>query len=160
MKLRLLLSFYYAFTVAEKERKVKSLGLISKGCIPVPSLSQGHPLLHTLLTSLGTHGKGTEMMLIATKDKNTFALLTLVIAVKTQIGFNKNILPLLASQQLASNDIKIRSVENKASSWHKHCPVSFLHCRTCSSLNFAERLKLIYSSLRGEIVPHFENNGT
>lgn len=94
------------------------------------------------------------------KDKKYFALLTLVIAVKKQMGFNKDILPWLANQQLASNDIKSRSVEDKTSSWHKNCSVPFLHCHTCSSLNFAERLKLIYSSLRGEVVPHFENNGT
>jgi len=53
-----------------------------------------------------------------------------------------------------------RSVEDKVSSWLKHCSVPFSHCHTCSTLNFAEKLQLIYSSQRGELDPHFENNST
>lgn len=52
--------------------------------------------MHTLLTSSRIQGKGTVMFLIARKHKN-FTLPMLVMAVKNQIEFNKNILLYLAS---------------------------------------------------------------
>lgn len=161
-KLRHLPSFYYAFTMAEvrKERQVFRANLERLHSIVISFLGPSFNAHSAYIFGDSWERHCNDADNQQRKTKNISALLTLVIAVRNQIGFNKDILPWLASQQLASNDIKSRSVEDKASSWHKHCSVPFLHCHTCSSLNFAERLKLIYSSLRGEVVPHFENNGT
>lgn len=52
--------------------------------------------MHTLLTSSRTQGKGTTMLLIARKHKD-FTLPMLVMTMKNQIEFNKDILPCLAS---------------------------------------------------------------